>query len=736
MFKKLKLKNKQLYIWFFSYLIVVLLCITVSFMLYFTSANTLKNQIEQNMHLTLEQMRLFYDSDFLKMQDNTYSILQEPEVQHLASGNVADTLPARSRQYRQICNRITTTFHDTDILKNIYIVFENIDLVLDNKGHCSKQSLFDSYFSQYYNSMESWLSDMHDLQSYGGYKVLKNSKGLNNICYIQRTPVLSSANTKALAIIILDSVGVINERLSFVDSTDSVFTILGSNNEVIFSSASSDASEDIIYNRKHITTEANSAFCEWKYVLSAPETNIYEGLKHLQVITFSGYFLCILIGVFLAYYFAKKNYQPLERLVTKFSSDSLAPSESEYLYVERQISSLLENNKKINRQLDFAMPNLRQLYLSNLVLGHKEDKRKGSYREKFSMQNYTVVLFRVLDCGLLKEGLIHTEEELFSMYFVIENVLSEVTELIGKCYFFPCEGMCACIINSDLDNPELDICTQTEFTIKFLEENFATQILCAVSDTVTSEEQLPIIYRQAKDIISLGHFSKENSVLVSGGIEDSSYIYSHETEQILTTHLKHGDFNSAQKVLEDIFRNNQEKIKLSHTQKQILLYDLAGTLLKLSTKHSENRLFFANFIESIDTNDINRSKNTLLEYMRVLCADVKENNKNSDERIEQIIDFVHSNYSDPNLNVSYIANKFDITISHLSRYFKGKTGQVLSDYILKYRLEKARKLLEDKKCSITEVCEICGFYDTNAFTRSFKKIYGTTPGKYGKPNQN
>lgn len=732
MLRKLKIKNKQLYIWFFSYLFVILFCTTVSFMLYFTSADTLKKQLEQNMHLTLEQMRLFYDSDFLKMQDNTYSILQDQEVQHLASGNLADTLPARSRQYRQICNRIATTFHDTDILKNIYIVFENIDLVLDNNGHCSKRALFNSHFSQYYDSIESWLSDMHDLQNYGGYKVLKTPMGVKSICYIQRNPVLSSIKTKAIAIIILDSVGVINERLAFVDSSDSVFTILGSNNEIVFSSAPSVISEDIIYNKKHITTEANSAFCNWKYVLSTPEAQIYKGLKHLQVITFSGYFICILAGIFLAYYFAKKNYKPLERLVTKFSYDSLAPSESEYLYVEQQISDLIENNKKINRELDFAMPNLRQLYLSNLVLGHKEDKGKGSYRENFSMQSYTIVLFRILDCGLLKEGLNHTEEEIFSMYFVIENVLSEVTELIGKCYFFPCEGMCACIINSDLDNPELDICTQTEFTIKFLEENFASQIICAVSDTVTNEEQLPIIYRQAKDIISLGHFSKDNSVLVSGGLEDASYMYSHETEQKLTTHLKRGDFASAQKILEDIFRNNQEEIKLSHSQKQILLYDLAGTLLKLSTKHSENRLFFANFIESIDTDDINRSKNTLLEYMRVLCTDVNENNKNSDARIEQIIDFVHSNYSDPNLNVSYIANKFDITISHLSRYFKGKTGQVLSDYILKYRLEKASLLLEEKKLSISEVCQACGFYDTNAFTRSFKKIYGVTPSKFGR----
>ena len=300
---------------------------------------------------------------------------------------------------------------------------------------------------------------------------------------------------------------------------------------------------------------------------------------------------------------------------------------------------------------------------------------------------------------------------------------------MGECYFFNCENMYACILNSAVKNAELEICRKAEYTIEILQENFATQIISAVSDNAESEKQLPMLYRQAKDIISVSTQMPNAAVLASDSLDELSYVYSHETENSLLSFLKHGDYENASAVIEDIFTKNFSGRSLSHSLTHILFCDIAGTLLKFSASINENTQFLTMFNEVFHAEDVTQAKDVFLNYIKILCSLVKENYKSIDERITKITDFVHDNYNNPNLNVSYIANKFNITINYLSSYFKRKTGQILSDYILKYRLGKACELLE-QNITVTEVCQSCGFCDVNAFIRAFKKHYGITPGKY------
>jgi two-component system response regulator YesN len=70
---------------------------------------------------------------------------------------------------------------------------------------------------------------------------------------------------------------------------------------------------------------------------------------------------------------------------------------------------------------------------------------------------------------------------------------------------------------------------------------------------------------------------------------------------------------------------------------------------------------------------------------------------------------------------------------HLSRKFKEKTGVGLNEYMVIFRLKKAKEfLLTRDKMSICEVAFHCGFNDSNYFSWLFKKTYGVTPSQYRK----
>lgn len=107
--------------------------------------------------------------------------------------------------------------------------------------------------------------------------------------------------------------------------------------------------------------------------------------------------------------------------------------------------------------------------------------------------------------------------------------------------------------------------------------------------------------------------------------------------------------------------------------------------------------------------------------------------------IQSCATYITENYNQ-NLTLNFLAKKYSISRSHFSKLFKQITGINLNEYITITRISAAQNMLSNKKLSITEISELCGFNDSNYFATVFKKIKGITPKKYSllynKENQN
>lgn len=73
--------------------------------------------------------------------------------------------------------------------------------------------------------------------------------------------------------------------------------------------------------------------------------------------------------------------------------------------------------------------------------------------------------------------------------------------------------------------------------------------------------------------------------------------------------------------------------------------------------------------------------------------------------------------------------------SYLSRHFKAETGESLTKYITRKKIEAACELLRDYKKPIQDVAIMLAFSDQAHFTRSFRQFTGTTPMRYSKSDQ-
>ena len=90
--------------------------------------------------------------------------------------------------------------------------------------------------------------------------------------------------------------------------------------------------------------------------------------------------------------------------------------------------------------------------------------------------------------------------------------------------------------------------------------------------------------------------------------------------------------------------------------------------------------------------------------------------------------FIADNYKE-DISLKAIAETMGITEQHLSKIFKDETGEKLSSYLSRFRIDKAKELLEDD-VNIKYLYSEVGFKNYNYFFVAFKKAVGCTPVEY------
>jgi transcriptional regulator GlxA family with amidase domain len=103
----------------------------------------------------------------------------------------------------------------------------------------------------------------------------------------------------------------------------------------------------------------------------------------------------------------------------------------------------------------------------------------------------------------------------------------------------------------------------------------------------------------------------------------------------------------------------------------------------------------------------------------------------SDLEIRDIQGFIEQNATE-RLVVSSLANQSNMAERTFIRRFKNATGNTPSEYIQRVKVELAKKMLENDKNSVKEICYQTGYEDQSYFRNVFKKYTGLTPVDYKK----
>lgn len=95
-----------------------------------------------------------------------------------------------------------------------------------------------------------------------------------------------------------------------------------------------------------------------------------------------------------------------------------------------------------------------------------------------------------------------------------------------------------------------------------------------------------------------------------------------------------------------------------------------------------------------------------------------------------IQNYIREHYKNPNLNLSGIAQHFNISEGYLSVIFKETAGICFAEYLEKIRIDKSCVLLATSDYAIHEISDFVGYNSVYSFRRAFKRILNISPSQY------
>ena len=91
--------------------------------------------------------------------------------------------------------------------------------------------------------------------------------------------------------------------------------------------------------------------------------------------------------------------------------------------------------------------------------------------------------------------------------------------------------------------------------------------------------------------------------------------------------------------------------------------------------------------------------------------------------------YIRANINQP-MSLDILSKRVNLSKNHFSHLFKKETGENVSSFILRTRIEYSKKLLSGTSLSVSEVAQQSSFSDIYYFSNAFKKLCGMSPTEY------
>jgi Response regulator containing CheY-like receiver domain and AraC-type DNA-binding domain len=140
---------------------------------------------------------------------------------------------------------------------------------------------------------------------------------------------------------------------------------------------------------------------------------------------------------------------------------------------------------------------------------------------------------------------------------------------------------------------------------------------------------------------------------------------------------------------------------------------------------------FSNYYDIIlNAQNISNITKFIKEFISKALISIKHYRKNNSYNvINKATEYIKKNYSNE-ITLQSLANHLNLSKHYVCYLFKKETGENISAYINKVRIENVKQLLGQKDYKVKDIYDKVGFSDEQYFCKMFKKVTGMTVAGY------
>ena len=168
---------------------------------------------------------------------------------------------------------------------------------------------------------------------------------------------------------------------------------------------------------------------------------------------------------------------------------------------------------------------------------------------------------------------------------------------------------------------------------------------------------------------------------------------------------------------------------------KIMAMEIAERMAEVLARQGKNvsdavgEQHYFSMVEKID------STSSMQAFLKEVAGKILEQTEDSRTKKENALVanikvFITQNFGNPELGLRMIAQELYMNGSYISRVFKQETGESLTEYITRKRIEKSMQLMDETSMKAYEIAEQVGIKDAHYFGICFKKYVGVTVKEY------
>lgn len=476
---------------------------------------------------------------------------------------------------------------------------------------------------------------------------------------------------------------------------------------------------------------------QWYIATAISRRELDSKILVMRMITIVSVLFAMILIIFLIRYFTKRNTEYLNKVTSILNVE---PSDNEYQSLFRSVEQLLTENRTLKRDQNEKEIYMRQMVLAGILKGDTSFvEQLDKYNVQFPGVYFAVITFYLDDVKeLFSEDTQMTLAERKSYFeFIVRNVFEEPFNEDISGYVTEVDGMPVCLVNLREDSEQVFAALRSiaDERVGFINKNFELELSFVLSELFSGAEKIPGAYVKTLEALEYKkRMGIQDSMIYSEVPFDYSdgYLFNTEREGKLIKAIQAGNKQEAMDVVEPVLRILENNQKFSRDYVRCIVQDILSVITRTASDLPDGNSMIETGI-SLSQQAQNKSIAEIHEMISKHLSDVcdmvnkRDDSKSSDKThklIQGVIAYVEENYRDASLNITSIGDHFGMSPYYVSKLFKEKTGVALIDYINRYRIQKAKELMENSNLSGKAIAQEVGFNHVRSFYRLLKKHIG------------